>query len=82
MLGALTTDVLVHTWDLARAIDADPALDAGLCDSAYAAARGAHFARGEGTIGPEVAVSDDADAVTKLIAFYGRDPSWTPPRPS
>jgi uncharacterized protein (TIGR03086 family) len=80
MVGALTTDVLVHTWDLARATDGEPALDEELSADAYAAARGANIGRDSGMVGPEVPVDDDADPATKLIALYGRDPSWTPRR--
>jgi len=78
MLGALTTDVLVHTWDLARATGVAPLIDAELCAGAYAAARGADVGRDTGMVGPEVRVDDGADVATKLIALYGRDPSWTP----
>ena len=80
MLGALTTDVLVHTWDLARATGVAVTLDEELCADAYAAARGANIGRDSGMVGREVPVGDDADTATKLIALYGRDPSWTPRR--
>ncbi len=80
MIGALTTDVLVHTWDLARATGVDVGLDEELSADAYAAARGADIGRDSGMVGPEVAVDDDADTATKLVALYGRDPSWTPDR--
>ena len=33
----VTRDVLVHTWDLARAVGADDRLDAGWCEHFYAA---------------------------------------------
>jgi uncharacterized protein (TIGR03086 family) len=80
MLGALTTDVLVHTWDLARAGGFDPRLDLGLCTTAYAAATATVLSRNDGMIGPEVAVAPGADAPTRLVALYGRDPDWRPPR--
>jgi uncharacterized protein (TIGR03086 family) len=80
MLSALTTDVLVHTWDLARATGIAVTLAEELCADAYAAARGANIGRDSGMVGPEVAVDDDTDTATKLIALYGRDPSWTPRR--
>ena len=37
MMPNLTRDVLVHTWDLARAVGADDRLDAGWCEQFYAA---------------------------------------------
>jgi uncharacterized protein (TIGR03086 family) len=76
MLGALTTDVLVHTWDLARAADVDPALDPELCDEAYAAARAAGVGAATELVAAAVEVPLDADAATRLIALYGRDPAW------
>ncbi len=82
MLPALTTDVLVHTWDLARATGVAVTLDEELCADAYAAARGANIGRDSGMVGREVPVGDDADTATKLVALYGRDPSWTPRRAS
>jgi hypothetical protein len=76
VLGALTTDVLVHTWDLARAVDLSPDLDAQLCASAVDALRGNDLPRDNAMFQPAVAVAADADAATRLIAFYGRDPDW------
>jgi uncharacterized protein (TIGR03083 family) len=76
VLGALTTDVLVHTWDLARAVDLPPDLDPQLCASAVDALLAHDLPRDKGMFEPAVAVADDADAATRLIAFYGRDPDW------
>jgi uncharacterized protein (TIGR03086 family) len=78
MLAALTTDVLVHTWDLARAVGQSPALDPELCRAANAAVRASGLARDSGMFGAEIALPDDADEPTRLIAFYGRDPAWAP----
>ncbi|MCU1361206.1 MAG: hypothetical protein JWN99_2495 [Ilumatobacteraceae bacterium] len=70
-----TTDVLVHTWDLARATGQDERLhpDAvrGLADSM---APMDEAMRNSGHYGPRVEVPDDADDQTKLIAFTGRQP--------
>jgi uncharacterized protein (TIGR03086 family) len=76
MLGALTTDVLVHTWDLARAASVDPQLDAELCTLAYDAARAAGVGGATEMVHAEVPVAANADAPTRLIALYGRDPAW------
>jgi uncharacterized protein (TIGR03086 family) len=78
MLSALTTDVLVHTWDLAQSARVEPALDRIMCERSYEAAQAAGLRRGD-MFSPEVPVSHDADIVTKLVAFYGRDPSWRAP---
>jgi uncharacterized protein (TIGR03086 family) len=79
MLAALTTDVLVHTWDLARAIGQSPALDPELCAAAYDAARAAGVPRDSGMYGAEIRMTEaEADVATRLIAFCGRDPAWAP----
>jgi uncharacterized protein (TIGR03086 family) len=73
----LTRDVLVHTWDLARAVGADDRLDPGWCESFYGQLQANPEAlRGAGMFKPAVAVGDDADAQSRLIARLGRDPSW------
>jgi hypothetical protein len=41
MMPNLTRDVLVHTWDLARAVGADDRLDADWCELFYAVGRSA-----------------------------------------
>jgi uncharacterized protein (TIGR03086 family) len=76
MLGALTTDVLVHTWDLARAVDVPAELDAELCTSALDAVRAGDLPRDGGMFRPAVRVAVDADATAQLVALYGRDPEW------
>lgn len=80
MLGALTTDVLVHTWDLARAGGIEPQLDRELCEAAYEAARAAGLSRDDGMFGAEIAVPPGAGIETRLVALYGRDPAWRPTR--
>jgi uncharacterized protein (TIGR03086 family) len=80
MLGALTTDVLVHTWDLARAADLDPQLDTELCAQAYDAAQRAGVGTATDMVRAAVPVPGGADPATRLVALYGRDPAWRPPR--
>ena len=67
-------DVLIHTWDLARAIGADEQLDPALVE-AVAAWFPAHeeLWRGAGVIGDRPAVGAGADAQTQLLAAFGRD---------
>ena len=68
-------DVLIHTWDLARATGLDEALDA---DEVHRMFEGIEpydeMLRASGQYGPRVEVPDDADEQTKLIAFMGRQP--------
>jgi uncharacterized protein (TIGR03086 family) len=77
VLGVLTTEVLVHTWDLARAVGVAADLDVALCTQSYGTVVATGIARDPGLIGPEVVVAPGSDVVTKLVAFYGRDPAWT-----
>jgi uncharacterized protein (TIGR03086 family) len=68
-------DVLVHTWDLARATGLDETLDPdevrgmlqGIEPMGDALAQSGHY-------GPRVDVPADADEQTKLLAFTGRKP--------
>jgi uncharacterized protein (TIGR03086 family) len=71
----IASDVAIHTWDLARAIDADEELDPKLVALAEEVF-GPMFEGGRetGSFGPEVAASSDADAQTKLLAKTGRQP--------
>jgi uncharacterized protein (TIGR03086 family) len=76
LLSVATNDLLIHTWDLARAIGADETLPADLAASAYAWLQQLPAAaiRGAGRFADEVSVPADADAQTKLLAFAGRRP--------
>lgn len=69
-------DVLVHTWDLARATGQDDALDPAEVDALYGqmSTFPEDQMRSGGMFGPRVEVPDDADAQTKLIAYTGRQP--------
>ena len=68
-------DVLVHTWDLARATGLDETLDR---DEVRGLLQGLEPMdepmRQSGQFGPRVEMPDDADDQTKLIAFTGRQP--------
>ena len=70
-----TGDVLIHTWDLARATGLDERLDP---DEVRAFLQGAEpmdeALRQSGHYGPKVPVPDDADEQTRLLAFLGRQP--------
>lgn len=70
-----TGDVLVHTWDLARATGLDEHLDPDEVHRMFAGLEPMDAAlRESGHYGPRVHVPDDADEQTKLIAFTGRQP--------
>jgi uncharacterized protein (TIGR03086 family) len=74
-----TADVFMHTWDLAtacgRASGLDPQFAATLVDGM---AEMEDVLRSSGQYGAAVAVPADADPVTRLAGFIGRDPAWRP----
>jgi len=77
-LAQVTTDHVVHAWDLARATGADEHLDAELVDFAFGyLAPQAEDWRGAGAFGPAIKVPPGADRLTELLALTGRDPLGT-----
>ncbi|MDT5276735.1 MAG: hypothetical protein QOG95_3667 [Mycobacterium sp.] len=75
----LTRDVLIHTWDLARAVGADDRLAPGWCELFYAALPSDPGGLSvSGMFGAPVAVGDQSDVQSKLLARLGRNPSWRP----
>ncbi|HTD50111.1 MAG TPA: TIGR03086 family metal-binding protein [Acidimicrobiia bacterium] len=69
----MTTDALIHSWDLARAIGADESLDAELAELVYERMLPvAASLQGTGMFAPPVPVPDDAPLPTKLLAIFGR----------
>ena len=70
-----TNDILLHTWDLARATGLDETLDPAEVSTLLVSMEPMdERLRTSGHYGPRVAVPDDADDQTKLIAFIGRQP--------
>jgi len=71
----VTSDVFLHTWDLARATGLDETLDADECRRLYEGMEPMDdMLRQSGHYGPRTPVPDDADAQTKVLAFIGRRP--------
>ncbi|NGO77293.1 TIGR03086 family protein [Streptomyces sp. YC504] len=71
----MTTDLVVHTWDLSRAIGAEERLPQGLIDAAVreVAPYAADLDK-SGVFGPAVEPPPGADAQTKLLCLLGRNP--------
>ncbi|TDE17876.1 TIGR03086 family metal-binding protein [Actinomadura sp. 6K520] len=68
-------ELLVHTWDLARATGQSVVFDADLVGPALETARRlAPVGRAAGRVGPERALPEDADDQARLLALFGRDP--------
>lgn len=69
----LTPDVLVHTWDLARAAGLSVTLDQGLVKEAYDRVLPMDaMIRMPGVFGPKVDPPAGADLQTELMCFLGR----------
>ena len=73
-LGIAASDLLIHTWDVARSIGADETLPAGPVSAAYAGLQRfpEQAMRAQGMFGPAVEVADDADEQTRMLSFAGR----------
>jgi uncharacterized protein (TIGR03083 family) len=74
-----TPDVLIHTWDLARATGLDERLDVDEVHRQVVAieslpAEVDEAMRSSGHYGPRVAVAPDADEQSRLLAYMGRRP--------
>lgn len=75
----VTTDIAVHTWDLARSNGLDDRIDGLDPEPVLAGAEQMDAAlRSSGHYGPWVRVPDDAHAQDRLLGFFGRDPAWRP----
>ncbi|MDP1793927.1 MAG: TIGR03086 family metal-binding protein [Acidimicrobiales bacterium] len=71
----LANDVLIHTWDLAKATGGDATLDPELCEAALQGLEPMDaMVRSAGVFGAKVDAPADADVQTKLICFTGRRP--------
>ena len=78
-LAQLVADHLVHSWDLAVAIGADPGLDPDAvraCAQWFAGQEDGY--RQAGAIGPRVEVPAERGEQDRLIGAFGRDPDWSP----
>jgi uncharacterized protein (TIGR03086 family) len=71
----LCSDVLVHTWDLARATGQDDRLDPDAARIAYDNLQSFEAQlRAPGGFGPALNPPPDADDQTRLLCFVGRRP--------
>jgi uncharacterized protein (TIGR03086 family) len=74
-LGVAFSDLLVHTWDLARATGQDATMPDGLAAAAYEMVHGKFTdEQRKGVFKPEVPIGDDASPQDRLLAYTGRDP--------
>ncbi|QOC92872.1 hypothetical protein D0Q02_03580 [Micromonospora craniellae] len=78
-LHQLLAEHLVHGWDLAVAIGADPRMDADAvaeCARWFTGTVGDY--RRDGLVHDRVGVPAQADEQDRLIAAFGRYPGWAP----
>ena len=76
----LSRDVLIHTWDLARAVGADDRLKVEWCAGFYAALpNNPQTLSAAGMFDAPVAVGAHTDVQSKLLARLGRNPGWQLP---
>ena len=69
----IATDVLVHTWDLARATGGDENLDQSAVEGSYSGLKPMDaMLRSPGVMGPKVESPEGADLQTQFLNFLGR----------
>jgi len=78
-LGQVTTDLTIHSWDLARAVGADDRCDPALIEfvTEFLAPQ-IEMWRNPGIFATPVNAGADANRQDQLIASTGRAPDWTP----
>lgn len=73
----LSRDVLVHTWDLARAVGADDRLDPDWCELFYVGLpTDPGTLIGSGMFSSPVELHVETDVQARLLARLGRNPFW------
>lgn len=74
VVGIAASDILVHAWDLARAIGADEQLPAAAVEATHGGLKQfpPEMMRSEGFFGAEIESAADADAQTQMLQFAGR----------
>ena len=85
--GVVSTDLVLHGWDLARATGLDDAIDPEEVERLWPDIERLpdemripeFFGPGVFVFGPEVAVAPDAPLQQRLLGKLGRDPHWTAP---
>jgi uncharacterized protein (TIGR03086 family) len=85
--GVVSTDLVLHAWDLARAVGLDDAMDPDEVARMWPTIQDIpdemripdHFGPGVVVFGPEVPVPADASTQDRLLGKIGRDPGWVRP---
>jgi len=74
----LTTDHLVHAWDLAVAVGGDTRFDPAVVEAVAGWFAGREEMYRKGGVIAERVRTDSDDPQDRLIARFGRDPAWSP----
>jgi uncharacterized protein (TIGR03086 family) len=74
-------ELVLHGWDLARAMGQDYVCDEPSAEVLEIYVQGFDPAGTPGMFGPALQPGDDADVFDRVLARTGRDPRWTPPGP-
>lgn len=77
-IAEMTFDLVVHGWDLAKAIGRDIEFPPEVVEHVYEQAKTFGDLSGSGFFAPPVDVPDDAPTLDKLMGLTGRDPGWKP----
>jgi hypothetical protein len=74
----VTADIVVHTWDLAKATGLDATIDSDMASRMLPEmSEIGDMLVASGHYKAAVPVPDDMSVEDKLIASTGRDPAWT-----
>jgi uncharacterized protein (TIGR03086 family) len=80
LAGVVALDELVvHGWDLARALDLPAGYDGPGLEAVHETVQHFRAAGIEGLFGPLVPVPADAPLLDRILGVAGRDPGWRPP---
>ena len=80
IVAMLTSDIVLHGWDLARATGQDFRCDPAVAEVAYGfVVETGEQGRRMGIYAPPVPVEGTAPALDRALAESGRDPRWTRP---
>lgn len=88
--GVVSSDLVLHRWDLARATGQDDTMDPdelermwpGLLEIPDVMRIPGAFGPGVTVFGPVVEVPADAPLQDRALGLLGRDPAWTPGAPA
>ena len=77
-IAEMTFDLVVHGWDLAKAIGHDIEFPPEVVEHVHEQAKSFGDLSGSGYFDKPVDVPDDAPKLDRLVGLTGRDPGWKP----